>query len=415
MDIRLLETIGQKTFDLLNEKRALLSDTVAFWVWPRADRVIVVFDPSAIDLARVDERFAHILSTRLYGRRVKRTNSRGLFLQVGYELPLLPEPLVEKPLDLSRQPTPLSVPVGTTGRGELWIPLLEGVSFLVAGSTGMGKTGLIHGWIQALLHGGKCQVYAWDGKDGMEFVRYAGLPNFHLISDLRSTVGELLQEAKGRRERLLTSGAANIADFNRRGVEYIEPIVLLIDEARLVREEVRPMIAEIVERERATGICPVLCTNNPIQGDILVKTNLVTRICFAVPSWTASQMALGTNGAEKLPKTRGRGLLTFGPRVMEFQAFRVMYPEPTQAQVEAFRAAAVSSDVPEDERRNLEAQILELHAQGKSISRIVRELWGVTGGGAYYERSEHVKAILKSTSSSTSAASMAVLGAEGAV
>ena len=407
VDSQFFERLAARTFDLLLERKALVSNRTAFWVWPRDDRAVIVFDPAAIMLDRVDDKFAHLLSTRLYGRRVVRTNSRGMFLQVGYGLPSLPAPLSEQPLELDKQPTPLSLPVGITKRGVLWIPLLEGVSFLVSGSTGMGKTGLVHAWIQALLHGGQARVYAWDGKGGTEYLRYAGRENFEMIGDLRQVLSKLLIEAERRRAMLLQSGATNVSEFNTLGGETLQPIALVIDEARLVDESLRPMISQIVERERATGICPVLCTNNPVQADILVKGNLITRVCFPVPSWNASQMALGMTGAEKLPKLRGRGLMAWKANVIEFQSFRVMYPKPSEEQVEAYQTQADSTETAEADApaepstMNETKRILELHAQGKSAHAIVGELYQLTSGRRYMRRLADVKAITSTSATST--------------
>ena len=403
MDNRLPEVIAARTFNLLAEKRALVSKGVAFWVWPREDRVIVAFDPAMIDLGRMDEKFVHALSTRLAGRRIVRTNSRGLFLQIGYDLPQLPASMLERPLNLADQPTPLSLPVGATPRGVLWIPMLDGVSFLVAGATGMGKTRLVHGWIQALLHGGQAQVYAWDGKGGTEYLRYADHPNFRMIADLKSTTAELLAEANRRRKTMLESGATNLGEHNARGGKFIRPIALIVDEARLVKEDVRPMIAEIVERERAAGICPILCTNNPVQADILVKANLVTRICFAVPSWNASQMALGMNGAEKL-KGRGRGLLVWKAHVMEFQSFGVDVPAPSEEAIKAMvdSVETASPDMPAEPSTMEDAKrILELRSQGLSAHAIVGQLYQLTSGRRYMRRLADVKALTSTSVTST--------------
>jgi len=72
---------------------------------------------------------------------VVRTNSRGLFLQVGFETPAVPQALEARQLDLVQQLTPWHVPVGMTVDGPLWISLIEGDSFLIGGSRGKGKTG----------------------------------------------------------------------------------------------------------------------------------------------------------------------------------------------------------------------------------------------------------------------------------
>jgi len=119
-------------------------------------RVILAFDPLALrnPEAVVSECFVHRLSTALGGRQVVVTNSRGLFLQVAYRLPPPVTRLESRPLDLSQQPTPLHVPIGRTQQGrDLWLPLPELDSVLIAGTRRMGTTNLLHTWIQALHHG----------------------------------------------------------------------------------------------------------------------------------------------------------------------------------------------------------------------------------------------------------------------
>ena len=205
MDKNFSVLVAVKTLALLDQRKArLYPDQKTFYVWPREDRVVVILDPSMIDIGKVNQDFAHRLSTMLRGRLVVRTNSRGLFLQVGLDIPLALAALDSKPLDLSQQPTPYSMPIGSTLSGnDLWVGLMEGDSFLMAGSRGMGKTGLIHGCIQALLHGGKVEVYGFDGKRGVEFSRYIGDHMFRMVHKLGETLAVLKTIAASRRRKLL--------------------------------------------------------------------------------------------------------------------------------------------------------------------------------------------------------------------
>ena len=178
---QLQELVASRTMDLLRQERALLrANGQVFWLLPRHDRLVLVFDPMQVNLDRVNSKFADKLSTLLHGRRVVFSNSRGLFLQIGFSMPTY-APLETIPLDLATQPTPLSLPIGTTAKGPLWVGLEDGDSFLVGGVRGMGKTGLLHGMIQALLHGKRAIVYAWDGKDNVEYLRYYGAENYRFI------------------------------------------------------------------------------------------------------------------------------------------------------------------------------------------------------------------------------------------
>ncbi|HEY58032.1 MAG TPA: hypothetical protein G4O04_05800 [Anaerolineae bacterium] len=130
-------------------------------------RVILAFDPLALrnPEAVVSECFVHRLSTALGGRQVVVTNSRGLFLQVAYRLPPPVTRLESRPLDLSQQPTPLHVPIGRTQQGrDLWLPLPELDSVLIAGTRRMGTTNLLHTWIQALHHGSGQALHHGSGQ-----------------------------------------------------------------------------------------------------------------------------------------------------------------------------------------------------------------------------------------------------------
>lgn len=404
--------LANSTLALLNERKArLYPDRKAFYVWPRKDRTVLIFDTHVIDIGKVNDDFAHRLSTRLQGRLVVRTNSRGMFLQVGHDIPPALVEMVPTALDMTKQPTPYHLPIGTLYNGrDMWISMFEGDSFLVAGSRGMGKTGFLHGWVQALLNGCSVDVYGFDGKRGVEFSRYIGHPMFQMVHNLGETLAELKSIAVGRRRKLLASGQPNILLYNQKHPDdLIKPIALFIDEAALTTDAEKAMLVEIVERERDTGIHPVLATNKPEQAELLVKTNLVTRICFAVPSWNASHMVLGMNGAEALPKEQGRGLIVFRAKVSEFQSFVVEYPDPSEETVKMMMerdlaeaekeapsiAMGVSSDV-----ARLAESIREQWTESTS-KRAVGRLLGTTYAGAWANKIDKIIEYLSATTTAT--------------
>lgn len=330
--------VAARTLALLDLRKARIEPArTSFYVWARADRVVVIFDTTAVDTGKINEDFAHRLSTQLQGRLVVRTNSRGLYLQVGYEIPPALVELTASPLDMNKQPSPVHIPIGATASGrDLWLSLIEGDSFLVGGSRGMGKTGFIHGAIQALLDGNAVEVYAYDGKDGVEFSRYVGHDRFHLSLNLGRTLEELKSIAADRRKTLLASGKPNAMKYNEAHPDApLPPIAVVIDEAALTTDAEKAGLVHIVERERATGFYPIFATNRPEASALLVKSNLVTRICFPVPSWNASQMVLGQAeiGAHDLPKIQGRGLIVYRARTIAFQSFLVTYPQPSEETV----------------------------------------------------------------------------------
>lgn len=415
------EQVAWMTLTLLVQRKALLHPAgVAFYVWQRGERLVIAFDPSAIELNRVNDDFAHTLSTRLHGRRVVHTNSRGLFLQVGFEIPKAQMPLQTLPLDLSGQPTPQHVPVGMTTDGPLWIGFLEGDSYLIGGSRGGGKSGEVHAWIQALLHGGQTLVYAWDFKRGAEFSRYIGKANFHFRLDAVAMLNEL-QLMLNEREKILTeSGHPNIVALNAHGAHTLPPIALFVDEAADLPQEAKRQLNAMIRVARHAGLYPVVATNQPTVAELFGKTNLSTRVAFRVPHHNDSITMLGYKGAEALPDIRGRGLIAWHGRFIEFQTFEVEYPMPSEDATAWIKAelAASSSSVqavqhpPEEDPKT--AKIRELIARGETDAAIVREVFRVHGGGSFYKKVDQVKAI-RASSSTSSSANPPVLSLTGAV
>jgi len=397
--------VAYKTMNLLIERKAILyAGRKAYWVWPLADRVLVIFDPEMVDIGKLNEDFAHKLSTRLNGRLVVRTNSRGLFLQVDPQIPPAPFLLENKPLDLSLQSTPVHVPVGMTDSGPLWIPFTEGDSYLVGGSRGGGKTGLEHAWIQALLHGGQILIYAWDGKRGAEFGRYAGNENFKLLfrglkdlQDLEATLRE--------RERLLTeSGYPNILLYNefQKDEPALLPIALFVDEAADLPDQAKDLLKGMIRLYRHVGLYPVIATNQPTQAEVFAKTNLSTRVAFRVPHHNDSITMLGYKGAESLPDVRGRGLIVWKGRFVQFQSFQVTYPMPSEEtrQLLANQLPA-GNDAPAGDEITQLAESIRSQWHSSMSKRQVGRLLGKEYAGAWTLKIDRVIQHLGATTTET--------------
>ena len=402
-NFNLINQVAWRVLNLLIERKAMLHPAgTVFYVWQRADRIIVAFDPDTIDAKRVNEEFAHALSTRLHGRRVVFTNSRGVFMQVGLEIPTAPRPLETRPLDLSRQPSAWHLPIGMTNNGPLWIPLVSAISILIGGSTGMGKTGEEHAWIQALLHGGRTLVYAWDGKHSVEFIRYADKPNFHLMTNVSQLEGlqALLQQ---REQQLLQSGSVNILMHNEKHPnDFILPIALFVDEAADLPDSAKALLQQMISIYRFVGLYPIVATNQPKQAEMFDKTNLHTRLAFRVPHHVNSTTILGNKGAEDLPDVCGRGLIHWRGRLIEFQSFQVTLPDVSE---EALRLVADSPAAPKPAEDPLIAEIRQLaesirdqwkpEMSGSAVGRLL----GKTYSGSWYQKINRIIAYLSSSTS----------------
>ena len=340
------ERIARAAARLLENENLVLPQVKGeiFWVLPLGRRAVLVFDPLALRKPEevVSPRFTHRLSTALGGVRVVATNHRGVFLQVAYRR--TPSVKLEsRPLDLSKQPSPVHVPIGVAKTGELWLPLPEMDSVLIGGTRRMGKTNLLHTWIQALLAGKQARLFLWDGKGGVEFARYA--EQAVAANDLAGIVGELSAEMSRRKALLRQTGYTSIAEYNRRERDKLPLLVPVVDELAQVPEDLQDALSRLVAVGGAFGVHPVFATQRPdsqaVQG--LLRSNLGTRIALPVPTRHESQIILGRTGAEKLPKKPGRLLIVWNARLIEAQAFRAQLPPiPAPAPEEAKKASVLT-------------------------------------------------------------------------
>jgi hypothetical protein len=210
-------------------------------------------------------------------------------------------------------------------------------SVLIGGARRMGKTRLLHGWIQALLHGDEAMLYLWDGKPScVEFGRYSHYKNVTVIGEqsLSAGVTELNEIMNGRAAMFAQAGAVDVSSYNSRSSQPVAPIVFIIDELASISmlsdaDRVLRMIEDLISRGGAFGIYPVLATQRPTANACrgISKTNMQTRVCLAVPSHTDSQIVLERTGAEKLPKTKGRLAIVWNATLIEAQAYLVDLPE----------------------------------------------------------------------------------------
>ena len=308
-----------------------------FYAWPMKDRIVFILDPLQFPkkTALTSSAFKHELESNLRGRRVVVTDSSILAIQVAYN-PLLGGDVLPEMgplLDLTRQPSPLHVPVGVSGylKKDLWLSILEMDSVLIGGSRRFGKTTLIHGWIQALIHGGQTQLYLWDGKGGLEFNRYAHYPNVTHSVHAYDLVATIQQEVPARGSLFLRKQVSSLPEYNQAvsPAERLPYLVLFFDEIASMKEEALQSLAEMIQLCGAYGIHPVIGTSYPSRKIIkgLLTSNLSMRFCFPVPDHYDSRMVLTRTGAEKMAKVRGRVMFEWGGKMQTAQAFQVERPE----------------------------------------------------------------------------------------
>lgn len=285
----------------------------AFVVWPNPTRAVLIFDPLIVNDAQVSRPdFARRLAEHLHRRAVV-SNGSYLFIQIAYTPGLthlessLPERVL---LDLTTRPGGrLMLPLGVGRRGPLWLSLPDMDSVLVGGTRRMGKTTLLHAWILALVTGEspeRVRLILYDGKDGIEFGRYAGLRHVealaHSGAELAGILGHLRGELVQRSRSLRQHGVRNVAELP---VDARPPyLVLVMDELASALETpgVDEALRDLVARGGAFGVLPVLATQRPESAAVsgFLKCNLATRIALPVPDVADSRRfraAFSSSGA----------------------------------------------------------------------------------------------------------------------
>ncbi len=195
---------------------------------------------------------------------------------------------------------------------------------LMAGSTGSGKSTLIHAFLATLLF--RCspeelRLILVDTKR-VELTEYNEIP--HLLTPVITEAEKVLSALKWsmgemeRRYKLFQNAKVRDIDaYNElSGFQALPYIIILVDELadmmQLAPVEVEKAICRLAQMARATGIHLVLSTQRPSVDVLtgLIKANIPCRIAFNVTSQVDSRVIIDQAGAEKL---LGRGDMLYLP------------------------------------------------------------------------------------------------------
>lgn len=241
--------------------------------------------------------------------------------------------------DLERNPkykdSKLAAPLGRDIMGNVkCVEINKTPHMLVAGATGSGKSVCINNIILAILMRAtpdEVKMVLVDPKK-VEFNVYEGIP--HLLTPVvtdpkkaSAALQKIVVEMDDRYETFKNSGTKNIQTYN----DYVEKelkknpncgltkmpfILVVIDELAdlmlVAAKEVEESIMRITQLARAAGIHLIVATQRPSTDIItgVVKSNIPTRISFAVSSSIDSRTILDMVGAEKL---LGKGDMLYKP------------------------------------------------------------------------------------------------------
>lgn len=221
--------------------------------------------------------------------------------------------------------------VGKSDDGIERLSLSKMIHMLVAGQTGSGKTQFLRQFMATILaHTRHAHVCMIDMKGGIDFQHFSDLPNFELITDYDSAdnmLDAVTRLFELRRDLLNKKKKSNWHELSIKELESektlsgqpIGPVIVTVDELaelskkatqKASKSDLQEKIASLARLARFTGIHLVLGTQRPDKNVINMqsKDNLPTRICFAVPSVTASTLVVGDMMASTLGNIPGRAI-----------------------------------------------------------------------------------------------------------
>jgi S-DNA-T family DNA segregation ATPase FtsK/SpoIIIE len=224
--------------------------------------------------------------------------------------------------------SPMAFWVGkdVTGKAVL-ADLVRMVHLLIAGTTGSGKSGCLNALITSILLRAtpdEVRMIMIDPKK-VELSTFNGVP--HLLAPVVTNMKQatyvldnICREMDRRYDVLSRNGCQDIRALNKKlaraGEDPMPYTMVIVDELAdlmmVAPSEVEDSIIRLGQLGRSCGIHLVVATQRPSVDVVtgMIKTNIPSRIAFAVSSQTDSRIILDQGGAESL---LGMGDMLFSP------------------------------------------------------------------------------------------------------
>ncbi|WP_152650495.1 FtsK/SpoIIIE domain-containing protein [Demequina aurantiaca] len=220
----------------------------------------------------------------------------------------------------------LSTPIGVGAAGTVSLDLdHHGPHFLVAGTTGSGKSALLETLVLGLAHRhspADLTVVLIDFKGGAGLRHCMDLPHVvGCLTDLDAHLAEralvaLSAELEHRKREVAHAGYGSLGEWELAG--GAPPRLLVVaDEYQEIAQHHRdflPHVARLAAQGRSLGLHLVLATQRP-AGAVTpeIRANVSTTVALRVASAAESQDLLGTADAASLPASRpGRAIVAHG-------------------------------------------------------------------------------------------------------
>jgi S-DNA-T family DNA segregation ATPase FtsK/SpoIIIE len=232
---------------------------------------------------------------------------------------------IESP-EFQRAPGKLTFCLGRDVGGEIKVADLSRMPhLLIGGSTNSGKSVCLNVLIASMVYRAtprEVKFLMIDPKR-VELSLWDGIPHLMhpVVKDVKQSAGifrAALKEMDRRYDLFSRLGTRNLEGYNQKvdEEERLPFIVIVVDElADLMMQmaaEIETSICRLAQLARATGIHMVIATQRPSVDVItgLIKSNIPSRVAFAVSSQVDSRTILDSAGADRLI---GRGDMLFLP------------------------------------------------------------------------------------------------------
>lgn len=238
--------------------------------------------------------------------------------------------LIESP-EFQKAKGPLVAALGRDAAGKVILCNLENMPhLLIAGATGSGKSVCINTMLISLLYRtepAKLRMLLIDPKV-VELKAYNGIPHLlqPVVTNPKKAFGVLNWAVMEMDRRYNLIAEKNVREINAYNMlaehytdedfEYLPHILIVIDELAdlmyTTATEVEDAIARLMAKARAAGIHLIIATQRPSVDVItgVIKSNIPSRIAFAVSAMVDSRTILDSGGAEKL---LGKGDMLYAP------------------------------------------------------------------------------------------------------
>lgn len=196
--------------------------------------------------------------------------------------------------------------LGKSLNGDIvYTDLEKAPHILVAGTTGSGKSELLHTFIAsvATIKTGCSYYFSIIDPKGSEFSYYKNKNGFDLITDMNEAVYTLKRACEIMDNRYKMLESEGLKDVSTR--PDIPRYIIVIDEiADLLMQfkDAEKYIIRLAQKARACGIHLILGTQSPRRDVItgLIKANIPTKIALKCTTQTESRIILDQGGAEHL-------------------------------------------------------------------------------------------------------------------